>query len=80
MVSPPPRDFDLTVPEGMLSAVQHAYNLLVRREIDARIAYTMGHLAETARKIFETALLNKRLQNVEDLAEALESEDTEPQI
>jgi len=61
----------------MLSAVHHAFNLLARRQIDSRTAYTMSHLAETARKIFETTSLNKRLEMVEDhrAQEALESED-----
>jgi len=77
VLSPPPPDFDLTVPDGMLSAVHHAFNLLARRQIDSRTAYTMSHLAETARKIFETTSLNKRLEMVEDhrAQEALESED-----
>jgi hypothetical protein len=64
----------------MLFAVQQAYNLLARREIDARTAYTMSHLAESALKIFEIALFKKQLESMEDLAQELESEDSEPQI
>lgn len=68
-----PPDFDLEDPSDIAKLVSYAVNRLLRGELDAKAAHTVGYLADCALRVHSAGALSNRVERLERLQNAEQS-------